>query len=296
MARKGAKYPRAFRKPEPNTHLCPKELRTTFYPVLPGNSGWDRAPLPLLLPPLCSARRSLEVSFSGMWRVSRARMPSLLCQELLWEKVCQPLNRRAWRLKQKRDEQAQLPHSPASWSATSYRWLHVEEGGAGPWNGSPTAAHWASAVLPPFTLCLCSSFWLYLDYLLLPPPTPLQAWARRSLSWASIREEPGPRSVQPLLALGSAWLQRAVISQPALLSGSQWHHLLWLYKAWGRSLYLCVLFAHSFSYLICTQIPLQELGSLLPGSKLQCRKRCGCKKKFLISFPHSSEDILEGFG
>lgn len=27
------------------------------------------------------------------------------------------------------------------------------------------------------------------------------------------------------------------------------------------------------------QIPLQELGSFLPESKLHCRKRCGCKKK-----------------
>lgn len=32
--------------------------------------------------------------------------------------------------------------------------------------------------------------------------------------------EPGSCSVQPPLALGSVWLQRAVISQPALLSSS----------------------------------------------------------------------------
>ncbi|KAL2302816.1 hypothetical protein Nmel_010266 [Mimus melanotis] len=45
-----------------------------------------------------------------------------------------------------------------------------------------------------------------------------------------------------------------------------------------------------------TQIPLQELGSLLPESKRQCRKRCGCKKKPLFHFPTSLNIFLRSLG
>lgn len=44
------------------------------------------------------------------------------------------------------------------------------------------------------------------------------------------------------------------------------------------------------------QIPLQELGSLLPESKLHCRKRCGCKKKSLFPSPTPLNTFLRSLG
>lgn len=44
------------------------------------------------------------------------------------------------------------------------------------------------------------------------------------------------------------------------------------------------------------QIPLQELGSLLPESKLHCRKRCGCKKKSLFPSPTLLNIFLRNLG
>lgn len=44
------------------------------------------------------------------------------------------------------------------------------------------------------------------------------------------------------------------------------------------------------------QIPLQELGSLLPESKLHCRKRCGCIKKSPFHFPTPLNIFLRSLG
>lgn len=152
----------------------------------------------------------------------------------------------------RKDEKAQQPHSPASRS-TSWQ----VDGCM--WRKRVLALEMAAPVLLSghllfslLSLCACARasdciwiIWLYLDYLFLPPSSPpsssvLSLYQRGA--WLLL-------CAFPRLALGSAWLQRAVISQPALLSSSQWHHPLWLYKAQGGSLYLCVLFAHSFSCL-----------------------------------------------
>lgn len=138
---------------------------------------------------------------------------------------------------------------------------------------------------------LSDCIWIIYFY----PPAPLQG----PLSWACIRGEPGSCSVQPPLALGSAWLQRAVISQPALLSSSQWHHPLWLYKAQGGSLYLCVLFAHSFSCLSVQHTcksHCRNWALFCLNQNCTAEKGVGAKKKKSVSFPHTSESIFEEFG
>lgn len=74
----------------------------------------------------------------------------------------------------------------------------------------------------PLSLCACvrasDCIWTIYFY---PPSSPPSLSPQALRPEPLIREEPGPCSVQHLLALGSAWLQRAVISQPALLSSSQ---------------------------------------------------------------------------
>lgn len=122
----------------------------------------------------------------------------------------------------RKDEKAQQPHSPASRS-TSCRWLHVEEGSAGPGNGSLSAAH-GHLLFSLLSLCACArASDCYLDYLTVSglsistPQLPSKLLCPEPVSEGSL----APALCIPPVALGSAWLQRAVISQPALLSSSQ---------------------------------------------------------------------------
>lgn len=168
MAKKRAKHLRGFRNPEPNTSPVPKSWGSPFILFHRATLARTESLCCLCFFLYVGSGGDLEARSSRLWRASRARMPSLLCQELQW----------ARRLEQKKDEKAQQPHSAASRSTTRCRWLHVEGGSAGPWNGSPTAAtgHLLFSLL---SLCACARASDYSDYLTVfglstsTPPTPL---------------------------------------------------------------------------------------------------------------------------
>lgn len=144
------------------------------------------------------------------------------------------------------------------------------------------------------SLCACAGasdciwiIWLYQDYLLLPP-APLQG----PLSWAWLLLCAAPPCTWLCLAAEGC---NFTACSPLQL---QWHHPLWLYKAQGGSLYLCVLFAHSFSCLSVQHTcksHCRNWALFCLNQNCTAEKGVGAKKRS-VSFPHTSEYIFEEFG